>query len=386
MAIFSKNLFAVYANQTLIRFGFGIIAVFLPIFFYLQFGKSLIILVGIYISAYILHMLLTPLSAKLIQRIGMKKMMIIGVIPFLLIAVTALALWDYGPVVAVVTYAVAWSVYRALYWVPYHVEVTSFLDDVHRGRQVSLFTNISALTAVIAPIIGGFLIAQMGFLYAFLAALVIFILSSLPLLYLTETKERFDFSYIDTFKLLFSKKNRKLLYAYAGDGGQTVVGLIFWPVFIYLLLDGDFTKVGILSAGVVLATILLGFVTGELVDRASKKQVLFISSIVYTTGWLLKVFTQSALQILVFDTYHKVGFAVNRISFNAGTYEQSADNGHFVDEFTVLKELALDVGRIAMLIIAGVLTIFFGIKVAFVLAALASLLMLGLGKEIRVQT
>ena len=51
----------------------------------------------------------------------------------------------------------------------------------------------------------------------------------------------------------------------------------------------------------------------------------------------------------------------------------SADEGHYVDEFTVLKEIALNIGKVLMYILAGIVVIFTSIKWVFVLSALAAL-------------
>lgn len=384
MRLLSKNLGAIYGNRFLIQTGFAVITVFLPTFFYLEFGKSLATVVAIYIAAFALHGLLTPLTAKLISRIGMRTNMIIALVPFLLLALTALAFWDLAPSVAVGVFIVSWAVYRALYWVPYHVEVTTFLDQCHRGRQVSFFTNAVSAALVFAPLAGGFLIENFSFSYAFALSIALMIASLVPLMFMRESHEEYSFGYLETFQKLFSKKNRTLLIAFAGDGAQNIVNVIFWPVFIYLIMNGDFAAVGIVSALVVLATLVLRFFAGEFIDKANKQHILLISSIIYTTGWFLKIFTQSAVQIFLFDAYHQAGRAVHRVSFDAGTYEQSADNGHYVDEFTALKEIAMNIGRILMLALGGLLAAVVGIQIAFFLAAGASLLMVLLNRGIKV--
>lgn len=385
MQLLSKNLAAVYGNRILIQAGFSVILVFLPTFFFLELGESLTNVILVYGIAYLIHALLTPYTARLICTWGMRKLMMVAVVPFLVVGMGALAFWEVAPLLMLLVYVVGWAIYRALYWVPYHVEVTSFLDKEHRGRQVSIYTNVVAGLLIIAPLIGGFLINQFGFVAAFVLSLILFSSSFIPLLSMRETHEEFSFGYFETFQRLFSKKNRPLLLAYAGDGAQNIVNLIFWPVFIFLVLQGDFVAVGIISALVTLATFIIRFIAGEMIDKASKAQILLFSSVVYTTGWFLKIFAQTGVQIFLFDAYHQAGRAVHRVSFDAGTYEQSADNGHFVDEFTVLKEMAMNVGRIAMLIVGGVLAAFFGIKVAFILAAVASLLMVLLNQGLKVR-
>ncbi len=54
-------------------------------------------------------------------------------------------------------------------------------------------------------------------------------------------------------------------------------------------------------------------------------------------------------------------------------YTQAADSGHYIDEYTVLREIALNIGRLGMLILVFFLTQSFSLASAFFLAALVSL-------------
>jgi MFS family permease len=375
MHIFSKNLWALFGSRIFTHAGLNVIGVFLPTYIYLEYGGSLQIVILTFVAAFTLHLLLIPLTTRFLKNVGMKKLMILALVPFLLVALGALAFWDYAPTTMLITYVVAWGLYRALYWVPYHVEVTTFLDKGHRGRQVSFFTNLVAVSAIIAPLLGGLIIQYLGFQSMFIAGFVLVAASVVPLLFLKETHEEYTFSYTESMQNLFAKKNRNMFLAYAGDGAQTVVALVFWPIFIYLVFKGNFAAVGAASSLVVLVTIVLSAYAGELVDRMSKAQLMVVSTIVYTTGWFLKSFATTALHILLFDAYHSAGKAVNRVTFDAGSYANLADNGHYVDEYTAFKEMALNVGRIVMLLFGGLLALFFGLNVAFILAAFASLTM-----------
>ncbi|MBI2030540.1 hypothetical protein HYT05_02875, partial [Candidatus Kaiserbacteria bacterium] len=61
-------------------------------------------------------------------------------------------------------------------------------------------------------------------------------------------------------------------------------------------------------------------------------------------------------------------------------FEQAADGGSFVDEYTALKEIGLGFGRVAICIIAAVLSILFSISISF----LGSFLLVALAAGISV--
>jgi len=56
-----------------------------------------------------------------------------------------------------------------------------------------------------------------------------------------------------------------------------------------------------------------------------------------------------------------------------------------LDEFTVLREIAINGGRVVMLVLVGILISFFGIKIAFLVAAGATLFMTMLNTRVYVE-
>ncbi|MAF59545.1 hypothetical protein CL631_01700 [bacterium] len=72
------------------------------------------------------------------------------------------------------------------------------------------------------------------------------------------------------------------------------------------------------------------------------------------------------------------------LSLNANMYDHSADNSHYIDEFTTLREMALGVGRVLILGLVVIFVSFGSIKIAFVAAAVAALLVTLLNRQIHV--
>ena len=113
---------------------------------------------------------------------------------------------------------------------------------------------------------------------------------------------------------------------------------------------------------------------GKYIDsKAKKENILKWGSFLYSFGWLIKVFISTAFQIFVVGAYHSITCIFLRTPFDALTYEIAADQEHYVDEFTVLHEMALNFGRVLMIILIIIISFFFDIQWVFVLAALASM-------------
>ena len=62
-----------------------------------------------------------------------------------------------------------------------------------------------------------------------------------------------------------------------------------------------------------------------------------------------------------------------RIPFDAMVYEKAADEDHFIDEFTVIREMAVHIGRVIMLCFVIIISPFVSIQWIFILGAIAAL-------------
>ena len=152
-----------------------------------------------------------------------------------------------------------------------------------------------------------------------------------------------------------------------------MVGYAIWPIFIWQLLDGNYFEIGVLSALIVLVSLVLQVITGKMLDNKNKKTILHWGTVFYAFGWIFKIFVLTSFQIFVVGAYHSLAAIFKNTSFDTLSYEYLADNGHYIDEYTVLREMAIQVGRVLMLLFAIFVAINFGIACTFVLAALASL-------------
>lgn len=383
----TKNLFALLTNRLLYRLGFGVVGVFIPIFFYQLFDLSFNALLWMYIGTYTLRFFLIPLGSMLLSRWGMRTMMMLAV-PFAVAGMSMLAFASGNePLVAGLVYAVTMALYSVFYWVPYHTDFTrSIMDYKHPGASIAWYKNALAVMNAVTPLVGGVMIATYGFEYVFVFSGIALLSTIVPIYVMGHASERYAWGYGETFMRLFARKNRALLYAYIADGGQTIISLVVWPVFIFELLDGNYVSVGFMASLTTLAIFLLNVVVGKFVDRVGDEKALTYSSILAATGWIAKFFVDSAFQIFVVDTYHKLGSAANRMSFDTATYEHSADNGSYVDEFTTLKELALNIGRVLVLLLVMVLLYYLeNIRFTFLIAALATVAMVALNRQLSVR-
>lgn len=369
----APGLVSLYSNRIIQQIAAGLIGLFLPIFLYIYFWGSIHRVLLFYIASFVLFGLLVPLGAILMSRIGLKISMILGSL-FLVGYFVFLYLLSNNWFLALFLVLGCITLFRILYWTPYHTDFAEFTDKRSRGKEIAFLVSVATLVSISLPFVAGLILNKFDFSILFLISIIIASISIIPIILLGSVKEKYSYSYWQTFRELFKEKNRKLFLAYGGDGAEEVVGVVIWPIFIFQLLHGNYLAVGIISSLIVVASVVLRLVIGVLTDKMSKRRLIKVGSVLYALGWVGKIFIQTAFQIFIVSSYHSFAAIIRRTPFTTLMYEQAADRGHYVDEYTVLREVSLNIGRVLMLVLLFILFYFVGLTFAFVLAAIASLL------------
>jgi MFS family permease len=207
---------------------------------------------------------------------------------------------------------------------------------------------------------------------AFIIGIAIVFLSMIPFAFLPRTDVQYEFGFIETFGKLVSKKYRYLSLSMFAFGVETIVAYAIWPVFLFVIFRGDYLEVGIFSSIIVLVGMLLQVFMGNLTDRKRPKKLLAFGVDLYAFGWIGKAFVQSVGGVFAASTFHMFGSIMMRTPLDTMMYQKAADSGHYVDEFTTIREMAMTFGRVSLLVAMYFLSQHFSLSVAFVIAGLSS--------------
>ncbi len=382
----SRGFVAIFSTRIILRVSTGLLGLFLPIFLYTFFDLQIEYVFLFYFSGYFLYALSLAWACQYLNRLGLRHSLrisvVIGALYYLLLyfldILSRTRSWEFGS--NYLSYLLLFiiltlTIQRALYWVPLNTDMAKFTSKTNRAKQLSLLESATLMLGAIMPLVAGWLLSFYGYDLLFIIAIVVYFLSLIPLHYLPRTREKYTWTYKKTWQELFSKKRRSAMLAYMGDGAEAVVGTIVWPIFIWELLDGDFFEVGLLSSLIVVVTIVLQLLVGGYADKGGRSKMLHWGSSLYALGWIIKIFIVTAFHIFIVSTYHNLMKIFARTPFDALSFEKAADEGHFVDEYTAIHEMAVNFGKSLMLILSMILVSFFSLEWTFILAALASLTM-----------
>lgn len=369
---FTTDIVGLYFQRLIQSAATGLLGVFMPIFLYEKFDLSLQSVMLFYIIGFVLYVVTVQPGARLMSRFGLKTSMIFST-PFLILYYLILYFVADNPWRLLLWAVMVLNVFRMLYWVPYHTEFAEFTDRTNRGKQIGFLASITAIIGILTPIISGFVIDRFGFQSLLVIVMILLGLSFFPLMITRQVREKFSLGYFETFRLLFTKK-RRILIAYGSEGAEAAVGLVIWPIFMYQIFEGNYLEIGAVSTLVIFATVIIQLFMGKYTDKMPKRRLLHWGTFVYSIGWVFKVFVQTGYGLFLASTYHNLAKAVMRTPFDALTYEQMADAGHYVDEISVLREISLNLGRVVMFVALLILVSFISMNTIFWLGAVFALL------------
>lgn len=363
-----------YLGKTISGLAISLFGVFMPIYLYKLSGGNFNFVALYFLAGYASFGLLTPFGAKLLNWLGFRRALQISV--FLGASTYMVFYWMNRDNLI---YSVSLSLlvvllYRLLFWHPFNVDLAKFTDKRNRGREIGFMSAVGDIVSIFTPIIAGFIIARYGFGALFILATIIYLASIIPYSFIPNVNEHFSWTYWQTLKHLFSRKYRATGFAFAASGAEDALGAVVWPIFIYQLLHGNLLKIGIISTLIVGMTVVLELLVGKYADiKFPKEAIMKYGSILAALGWIFKIFIFTAFQIFIVDSYHQLMKIFMRIPFDTMTYEIMADQRHYIDEYTVLHEMAINVGRVLMVSSIIITALFVSLHWTFVFGAIASL-------------
>jgi len=373
----SKGFSSLYTGKLIIMVASGLLGLFLPIFLYKILAGNFQLVVLYYIAGYLGYAFTLLLFPKFLNKFGFRNSLrasiflgaLFYVIFFFVNSGNAIKLLPFSIIIGIV--------YKFLYWIPYHVDFAKFTKRHDRGKDISLIIITRDIIGTLMPLLAGLIVTKFDFNVLFLMAIVIYFLAGIPYITIPHTREKFSWTRKQTFKNLVSKERRGPVLAFIGQGAETMISLVVWPIFLLNILNSNLLDVGVVSTLIIGVTVILQLVVGKFIDKSPEKEgeAMEFGSIFYAIGWILKIFVTTAFHIFAIGAYHNIMKIFTKTPFNALTYELAADQGHYVDEFSVLYEMSINIGRTIAGVIILVMSFYLPIQWTFIIAALSSVML-----------
>jgi MFS family permease len=373
----TRQLREILVSTILLNLALAMVMIFEPIYLY-QLGYSLQEIIWFYLLLYAVYFFIMPLGAKFSRYKGYEWGIFWGSFFFAafylsLFLIPSMPIFFYiAPLI--------FAVQKMFYWPAYHAGFAKFSDAREEGREIGTVNGVTSLVYIVGPALAGFIVLDWGYGALFLMASIIFLLSNIPTLITKEIFEAKSFSYVQAYKELFARENRRAFLAYLGFGEEFVV-MILWPIFISLIVVNVF-DLGLLVAGATFITVLITIYVGRLSDSKSRRLVLTLGSSFYSLAWFIRLFIVNQLGVFFVDTMSRLSKNMVMVPLTTITYERAKEK-HGVMSGVIFFEMSLVIGKILAMLIILALLFFIGdevfvMKLAFILAGIMSLLYMSL--------
>jgi MFS family permease len=375
----SREVSEQYMTVLLRNFGVGLIRLFEPVFVYQIVDREIKWVALYYFSMNLIRFFIIPISGKVAARFGFEHTMALS-FPIQIIFYFLLNLTDkYHNIIYILPFLGA--IYLSLYWTAYHTNFAHYGNNETRGKQYTGLNLFNDIIAIASPIIGGAILSFFGFNVLFFCAGLIILISSIPML---STREKFKpvrFRYWKAvLRIIISYKTYKHNYflTYFGLGGAGISSLVFWSIFISLILQENYSLMGLINGMLTFMVALYSIYIGSAYDKYSierNKANYYTSLIFYSIIWPLRALVTNWWQILTVNTISSLNGRSLDIGIVSTMYRRASVHGNL--KYVIFYEQSLVIGRLLFTGLIFAIVSFLGTdyQLIFFIAGIWSLLM-----------
>lgn len=369
------ELLPLFLNESFRGVVISLLSLFSSIFVYKIFfsltgqGKiALLAAVLYYLGVEIFKFLATLAAEELSLRFGLKKQIYIGEI-FLILCLITLFFSPNDPKLLVFA-SLFWGISSGFFWFGRHGMLAKIGEEQAFGKELGVSSVINTLLMFCTPFLGGILISLAGYPAMFAASLFVVLVGASFLKGVSEEKTQHDTTLGEVLGL-FMAHPRDFL-AYAGNAAAGHIGVVIFPLYIFLILGKELSLGEFFSLSLIFAA-LINLWVGRWVDLRGKKEVLEIGAGASALVWLGRALTKFVPALLLLNIIDNFTVGMTRIPLSVLSYEKAVD-GHATGRAILFRELAICLGSISSCILL-VLVVWSGLnlEITFLLAAFFSL-------------
>lgn len=367
----NRELTQLYVSIALRNFTLGLISIFVPIYIFLYFSGDISKTLLFFGTVALFHGALSPLSGKVITKIGIKHSMLFSV-PFIFLYY--LGLWKIEALGDFFFLLIPTAViYNLLYWPAFHIDFSRFSDQKSRGKQLSYRHFVAALSSATAPLAGGIILTKFGYPVLFAIVLMLLFVSIFPLFFSKEVHENYSDSFEKAYREVFHKKYRNKAIALFAEGAEGVVHIIIWPIFLYILAI-SYSSMGAISSVALFVGLIFALYMGRLVDKMGHGRFLALGSWLNALTWPVKMFVRTPLDAFLVHALHQFTRLSAYMPLSTLFYDWTARRDVSRDRFVIFREMVHNIsGGITMFVFAGIYLAYENIAIAFPVAGVFSL-------------
>jgi MFS family permease len=346
----------------------GMVAIFEPIYLYLYFGRSISHVLLFWAAFSGIFALTVVFGGKIMARIGLKKTMLLSNFFFFGYYICLFFIKDFfllAPM-AIILRAIG----ATLFWPAFHTDFIRFSKASRRAEHVGKMSAVCLTAGIVSPLIGGIILAGLGYAALFTVVLITLFASTFPLFLSKERHEVYTDSYKQAWKRIWKNKEESL--ALTSLGIESGIDAFIWPIFIFIL-GISYKEMGGISTFALLISALFAFYMGKITAKKNRFKLLNIGSSLLAFSWAVKYFVMNTVSAFLAQNFYRVSKTTALIPFRTILYDKAASREEHADEFIVYREIIINISRFFFLMfLAGIFFIVDQVNLSFIIAIVAS--------------
>ena len=331
--------------DTLRSAALSMVTLFVPLFL-LEKGYVIAIIAIYYLCFYILSIIAHYVLLKVINRIGIKKSLVISYTAKIIFCVV---LYNYEKLTGVfgdnfyfLFLLISSVVAVVFYWTAHHIYFFSSSHAKNEGAKLGLLYAIPSILAIFTPFLGGFLITVFGFKLTFIISIILLILASFVLFLSKSIKAQVN---IQTDKIFdFSCDNKNWIYFV--EGIDFFVAGIIWPVYMFFM-SISFLSIGFIYIFANAANAASCYISGKISDKIGTRTLGRAGVITHAISLVLRAFSEKVFSMSIILTLGGLSSAAMQVSLESAFYKHSHKN---IGSAIMNRELYMHLGRIFMVL------------------------------------
>lgn len=345
-----QDITKLYLAISIRNLALGMVLLFEPVYVYLFFGESLPLTILFFAAIYGIYGLFAPLSGMIMGRIGPTKTILISLFLYFSYYLVLFLLMQFVWLLPVAIFLGAFAM--LLFWTAFDTNFARFSSKQGRGKEVGKLNVMKLFPMIVAPVIGGWVLALFGYPALFLVVLAVLISSIIPLLYSKETHEVYTDSYVKAWKRTWTKENFKTSIGFAANSVEGVVIFLFWPLFMFLLAV-SFNSMGAIASFALITSALFMLYVGKVSDTQERPWLLNVGALWTGISWIIKFFVGTTFDAFLAHALYLMSRSAAAVPFQTFFYERAAAKGAETDEFVVNRQLIMGISRAIFLFLAA---------------------------------
>jgi MFS family permease len=320
-----------YLQTGIANLALSLVFIFQPIYLY-TLGYSLISILWFFAMIYGWYLVFITFGAKFASRFGYKHAIFLSNI-FYVIFWSTLYLIDQNSTMFFVA-PIFFALQKAFFWPAFHADMALMADKKQEGREVGVLYTLAEVSFIIGPFFGGLISEDLGFLWLFVIASGLMLISAVPLFYTPDIHARHKFRFKQIVAIF--KQYPMNFLGYLGFADELMVQSL-WPVFIFIIVGG-FIDAGIVSTVAALIAAMVMLYVGRASDQTNKQTMVQHFTPIYALSWIFRFLVNSLGLVVFFDAITKIGYDAVQVAVEAESLESGGRNPDHAIAYMVFYE------------------------------------------------